>query len=166
MRATGTKDNCTEDTARKHLKSLIGERSQAKYIINAEGEEAYAVTVEVVMVYRIYLTRSIRNRWQATWGQQGRGHQEPTIAETQAAKGSSSQSAGGDGDGNLLKRRMDDLERQLAEMRPTNAAAAASAYNRESYFQDTLDRPVAIGFRGIRVDLGRTGGKSKTKSLQ
>jgi len=148
-----TKDNCTEETARKHLKSLpgVGQRIFTKNVVDTKGGEGFAVKVEVVMVYRIYLTRSIKNRWEASRSERGGGGEAFSPSETQPANPVSTPGAN-NGDNEELKRRIDDLERQMAAMRNVNASVANAAYNRQSYFRGAFERPVAIGFRGIRVD--------------
>ena len=147
------KNNCTEETARKHLKPATRDRSLLKYVINSNGDERYAMTVEVVMVYRVYVTRSIKNLRQASRAQQGGGRLNSADGQVETANTNTAPlPQTGDSDTDAMKRRIEELERQLAAVRNANAAVADAVYNRESSFEGTFDRPVAIGFRGIRVD--------------
>lgn len=147
------KDDCTEETARYHLRALTANRSREKNVINAQGDERYTMSVEVVMVYRIYVTRSIKNLRQASRAQQG-GIGAAATPSPSAKPADDTPT--GNAESDAMKRRITELERQFTAVKNANAAVAEAAYNRESSFQDTFDRPVAIGFRGIRVDWTRT----------
>jgi hypothetical protein len=145
-----TKNNCTEETARNNLKSLTDNRSVKKYVIDAQGNERYAMKVEVVMVYRIYLTRSIKNLRQDLRAQQGGGRMTAVAIQAEATNVPPVQP--GTADPDAMKRRIEDLERKLADVQAKNAVVAEIGSERLSSFNGTFDRPVAIGFRGIRVD--------------
>lgn len=160
------KDDCTEETARNHLRALTANRSLEKYIFNAQGDERYTMSVEIVMVYRIYVTRSIKNLRQASRAQQGGigAASTPSPSATPA-----DDTPTGNAESDAMKRRIGELERQFTAVKNANAAVAEAVYNRQSSFQDTFDRPVAIGFRGIRVDWTNTKSDSteqRAKALQ
>ena len=53
-----TKGDCLETTARKHLQSIVGSRINNKYL-DTDGDYQFEVKVGIVMVNRVYLTRSI-----------------------------------------------------------------------------------------------------------
>jgi len=156
--AEKTKHHCSEETARKQLRWYTRNRSLEKHVINANGDEDYILAIEIVMVYRVYVTSSIKNLSQLTRAQQG-GARFTTTEQPEPPSTAPSPATGSDTD--AMKQRIGELERQLASVRKSNAALAETGYNRESSFQVAFERPVAIGFRGIRLDLD---GAKKTKA--
>ncbi|HEU0081821.1 MAG TPA: hypothetical protein VFQ87_03040, partial [Bradyrhizobium sp.] len=54
-----TAEVCMEATARKHLQRVVGDHIQQRFVDERSGEYRYALDVEIVMVYRVYLTGSI-----------------------------------------------------------------------------------------------------------
>jgi len=151
--AEKTKHHCSEETARKQLRWYTRNRSLEKHVINANGDEDYILAIEIVMVYRVYVTSSIKNLSQLTRAQQG-GARFTTTEQPEPPSTAPSPAPGSDTD--AMKQRIGELERQLASVRKSNAALAETGYNRESSFQVAFERPVAIGFRGIRLDLDGT----------
>src|SRR3954464_1562625 len=54
-----TADVCLEGTARKHLQRVVGDHINQRYVDERSGDYKFALEVEIVMVYRVYLTGSI-----------------------------------------------------------------------------------------------------------
>ena len=54
-----TAEVCLEPTARKHLQRVVGDHINQRYVDDRSGDYKYALEVEIVMVYRVYLTGSI-----------------------------------------------------------------------------------------------------------
>ena len=54
-----TADVCQEATARKHLQRVVGDHINQRFVDDRSGDYRYALEVEIVMVYRVYLTGSI-----------------------------------------------------------------------------------------------------------
>jgi hypothetical protein len=54
-----TADVCQEATARKHLQRVVGDHINQRFVDDRSGDYRYALQVEIVMVYRVYLTSSI-----------------------------------------------------------------------------------------------------------
>jgi hypothetical protein len=82
---------CEEATARKHLERVIGSRIYDKVLNEKSGDYEYAVTIEILMVYRVYLTSSIRDLRAASQSQSGSWfgawpfHSGPETAPAQPA---------------------------------------------------------------------------------
>jgi hypothetical protein len=155
-------DDCRESTVRKHLQPLIGDRIFAKYL-DPQGREFNAVDVGIVIVNRVYLARSIVHRRREGRLQSGgffaslfsNAGERPSAVTTEqpppapAAGGTASQGTPEE----ALKKRLDELEKQVARMRTGTGFSTQSSASAESAF-DTgrLDRPVAFGYRFVRFE--------------
>lgn len=151
---------CEEKTARQHLERVVGPRINNRYVNLKSGQSDYAMTVEVVMVYRVYLTSSIvdlrrsqkerRGLFSALWPF---GSSEPTqkapavlpaaapalTPETDAVK--------------LLQNRVDELQRKVSSIQSGAALGYESFFGNESSLEGRFERPVAIGYRSVKIDL-------------
>jgi hypothetical protein len=66
-----TANVCQEATARKHLQRVVGDHINQRYVDDRSGDYRYALEVEIVMVYRVYLTGSIVDLRRAADSQKG-----------------------------------------------------------------------------------------------
>jgi len=147
-----TKEDCEEATVRKHLRRIVGDRIYRKYL-NRQGEEVYAIEVGIVIVNRVYLARSIVHR--RTDGRAQSGSFLASLfpsSENKADKSGESGETGSSADA-ALKKRIDELEKQVAKMKTGGGLSSQTSSNAESAF-DTgrLSRPVAFGFRYVAYD--------------
>jgi hypothetical protein len=158
-----TKDDCQEATVRRHLQPLIGDRIFTKYL-NPQGNEFNAVEVGIVIVSRVYLARSIVHRRRHGRAQSGSffawlfpetGSKTEGVTPEQPAP-TPAPSAGNATTDDALKKRIEDLEKQVARMRTGGGLSSQSSSSDESEF-DTgrLDRPVAFGLRFVRYEFSK-----------
>jgi hypothetical protein len=76
-------------------------------------------------------------------------------ASTASPAQSQSPSSGGDTDRaelTALKKRLEEVEQQLAKAQTGAAIAYDSSSGREALLNEIFDRPVAIGYRSVRLD--------------
>lgn len=158
--AEATRNVCTEATARKHLKRIVGERINSRYLAT-NGDFEHATKVEIAMVYRVYLTSTIRDlrRVQGSrsgWFRaifSGGGSEEaspPRSAEPPPAQPTNG--VAGTDQLEDLKKRLASLEQQVAKIRTGGVLSYDSYSGRESSIEGTFERPVAIAYRSIAVD--------------
>jgi hypothetical protein len=147
-----TRDVCQEATVRKHLRRVVGDRIYRKYL-NKQAAEVYAIEVGIVIVNRVYLARSIVHRRTDGRAQSGSffGSLFPS-SENKADKPAESGETGTTADA-ALKKRVDELEKQVASMKTGGGLSSQTSASAESAF-DTgrLSRPVAFGFRYVAYD--------------
>lgn len=146
-----TKDVCQEATVRKHLRRVVGDRIFRKYL-NRQGEEVYAIEVGLVIVNRVYLARSIVHRRTDGRAQSGSFFGSLFQSSENKAKPAESGETGSSADA-ALKKRIDELEKQVASMKTGGGLSSQTSASAESAF-DTgrLPRPVAFGFRYVAYD--------------
>ena len=146
-----TKHVCLEKTARKHLERIVGDNINRKYIYDKRGNERFAITVDIVMVNRVYLARAIRNVNQSGLAESARvafgQRSEPAqqSAPDPAATGAERVEL------DAMKKRVAELEKQLSNA-TGGAAGYGRSHDRESMLNESFDRPVAIGYRSVRFD--------------
>jgi hypothetical protein len=80
-----TKNHCLESTARKHLQPIVGDRVNLEYV-DDKGNNRHAITVEIVIVSRVYLTRSITHLRRANSAQSGGARIAGPITQDDGAK--------------------------------------------------------------------------------
>jgi len=172
--APETSDVCLEATARKHLEQVAGDEINRKFINVQTQDYQYAIEVQIVMVYRVYLTSSIVDLRRTAANQKGGlmawwpfgSSQEPAPiapapvapppapAPTPAAvPASTAPSNGGAPDPVLaLNNRLADVERKLATVKSGGTLVYESSYGKESSLEGKFERPVAIGYRSVKRD--------------
>ena len=165
-RKTGA--DCLESTARKHLQPIVGDRIHLKYA-DDQGNNHHAITVEVVIVSRVYLTRSITHLRRAGSAQSGwarlsepftRGDGVKVSNDPPAQSAPPASTTAGKGENVVtLTKRIDELEKQLAQMRIGGMIVRESSSGSEILLQEKLDRPVAFGYRGIRYEFNEREGQ-------
>ena len=154
--AADTKKICSEKTARKYLRPLVGDRVLAQYIDPRDLQPRYAVTVRILMVNRVYLARAIIN--QVRVGRAETGSAQLSVGEAGAELPSRPAApvpgAGGDTSGSVteLQKRIDDLEKRLSGSRPEAAGSFGSSFNRQLGIDQKFARPVAIGYRYVSYE--------------
>jgi hypothetical protein len=165
-----TKDDCRESIIRRYLQPLIGDRIYTKYL-DPQGNEFNAVEIGIVIVNRVYLARSIVHRRREGREQSGgiltslfSGGGNKTNGATPEQPAPAPAPSGRSGDtqsDDPLKKRIDELEKEVARMRTGGGISSQSSSSDESEF-DTgrLDRPVAFGFRYVRFEFPKDDNKT------
>jgi len=136
---------CTEDTVRKHLRALIGDHVLDKFVDPVAHDYRYAVTVQLVMVNRVYLARTITqqsNRSEAEGGGASVGPRAATPASTEPT-------APPETTPSQLEARLSRIEKQLGDLQTGLAAAYRLSTGAETGLDGTFPRPLAIGYRSI-----------------
>ncbi len=148
-----TRNVCLEKTARKHLERIVGDNIYRKYIYDKRGNERFAITVDVVMVNRVYLARAIRNLNQSGMAESARVAfgQRTEAAQQSAADPAAAGASAERVELDAMKKRVADLEKQLSNA-TGGAAGYGRSHDRESLLNESFDRPVAIGYRSVRFD--------------
>jgi hypothetical protein len=159
--AEKTQNVCTEATARKHLSRVagVGDRINRQYFAK-NGELKYAITVEIVMVYRVYLTNAIRDLRRASRARSGFFRAIwPFGSSSDEAPAGRAQEASGVPSGaatveqvEALKKRIADIEGQLSKTRNGGALSFDSFFGSESSLEGKFERPVAIAYRSVKFD--------------
>jgi len=153
-----TADVCLEATARKHLQRVVGDHVTQRFVDDRSGDYRYALEVEIVMVYRVYLTGSITDLRRTEDNKKGGlmalwpfGSSQSAPAATVAAP---SAPAAGDTAGQIqaLNDKLAEIERKLAGVRNGGAMNYESFFGNESSLEGKFERPVAIGYRGVKHD--------------
>ncbi|HEX8164204.1 MAG TPA: hypothetical protein VF601_00260 [Beijerinckiaceae bacterium] len=151
--AEKTKGDCLEETARWHLRQIVGDRINNKYV-DDQGNNRFAMTIEIVMVNRVYLTRSIAHVRRSS-SSQGGGLSAARPAPASPPKPAPAARSGSEGtEQEALKKRLEEVEAQLAGVRAGGTLVFASMSGNEVMLQEEFDRPVAIGYRSVRYDFG------------
>ncbi|HXO72430.1 MAG TPA: hypothetical protein VN838_26015 [Bradyrhizobium sp.] len=152
-----TAEVCLEMTARKHLQRVVGDHINQRYVDDRSGDYKYALEVEIVMVYRVYLTGSITDLRRTEDSKKGGlmalwpfGSSQSTAPVAAPA----STPATGDTAGQIqaLNDKLADIERRLAGVKNGGALSYQSFFGNESSLEGKFDRPVAIGYRGVKHD--------------
>ncbi len=156
-----TKDDCLESTARKHLERIVGPRINNVYL-DEKGVNRFGVTIEVVLVNRVYLTNQIVHIRRSGTAQGGGARVAmPSSEQSAPAKPPEPPTAPGAGertDVDAVKKRLNDVEAQLAKTSPGGALAFESESGSEIVLKETFDRPIAIGIRTVRYDFPKDSG--------
>ncbi|WP_375412066.1 hypothetical protein [uncultured Bradyrhizobium sp.] len=167
-----TAEVCQEATARKHLQRVVGDHINQRFVDDRSGDYRYALEVEIVMVYRVYLTSSIVDLRRTADNQKGGllalwpfGSGQNTAPTVPAAApyspaavapygGSSAEpSTGGNSDQiQALASRLAEVEQKLANVKTGGAISYQSFFGNESSLEGKFERPVAIGYRGVNHD--------------
>jgi hypothetical protein len=157
-----TVDVCQEATARKHLQRVVGDHVTKRFVDDRSGDYRYALEVEIVMVYRVYLTGSITDLRRTEDNKKGglmalwpfSSGQSAAPAATVAAAASAPAPAAGDTAGQIqvLNDKLAEIERKLAGVRNGGAMNYESFFGNESSLEGKFERPVAIGYRGVKHD--------------
>jgi hypothetical protein len=153
-----TAEVCLEMTARKHLQRVVGDHINQRYVDDRSGDYKYALEVEIVMVYRVYLTGSItdlrrtedskKGGLMALWPFGSSQSAAPVVAapvSTPVSGDTSSQIQ-------ALSDKLADIERRLAGVKNGGALSYQSFFGNESSLEGKFERPVAIGYRGVKHD--------------
>jgi hypothetical protein len=152
---------CLEETARKHLEQVVGDVVSRKFLDLKSGDYRYAIEVQIVMVYRVYLTSSIVDLRRMAASQKGGlmawwpfgSSQDPapaapvsprTPANPVTLDGSTAEQM------QALTERLADVEQKLAKAKSGGALTYDSSYGRESALEGKFERPVAIGYRSVK----------------
>ena len=160
---TDTMAICSEKTARKHLERVVGDRIDRQYL-HKSGEFRYALEIEIVMVYRVYLTGSIVNLRRSAASQKSglfggwpfassapsaAAYPPPPYAPPETGAADASTSAGAAEQIRILSSRLADVEGRLARVRSGGAMNYESFFGNESSLEGKFERPVAIGYRSV-----------------
>ena len=152
-----TAEVCMEATARKHLQRVVGDHIQQRFVDERSGEYRYALDVEIVMVYRVYLTGSITDLRRTEDNRKGGlmalwpfGSSPSAPAAPVAAPAA----AGGDTAAQIqaLSDKLAEIERRLAGVKNGGALNYESFFGNESSLEGKFERPVAIGYRSVKHD--------------
>ena len=156
-----TPDVCEEATARKHLERVVGDHINQRYVDEKSGDYRYALDVEVVMVYRAYLTGSITDLRRAersqkgglmAWWPFGSGSSSASVAAPAADSAPPVVPVSGDTASQIqaLNAKLADIERRLAGAKNGGALNYESFFGNESSLEGKFERPVAIGYRSVK----------------
>jgi hypothetical protein len=155
-----TADVCLEATARKHLQRVVGEHVNQRYVDDRSGDYRYALEVEIVMVYRVYLTGSIVDLRRTADSQKGGLMALWPFGSSQSAAPAApvavpaSAPASGDAAGQIqaLSNKLAEIEQKLAGVKNGGALNYESFFGNESSLEGKFERPVAIGYRSVKHD--------------
>jgi hypothetical protein len=156
-----TQDVCQEATARKHLQRVVGDHINQRYVDDRSGDYKFALEVEIVMVYRVYLTGSITDLRRTANNQKGGlmafwpfgSSQSSTPAAAPAAPAAAALPTGdAAAQIQVLNDKLADIERRLNGARNGGAVNYESFFGNESSLEGKFERPVAIGYRGVKHD--------------
>lgn len=151
-----TADVCQEATARKHLQRVVGDHVTKRFVDERSGDYRYALEVEIVMVYRVYLTGSITDLRRTEDNRKGGlmalwpfGSSQSTPAASVAAP-----ATGGDTTAQIqaLNDKLGEIERRLGGVKNGGALNYESFFGNESSLEGKFERPVAIGYRSVKHD--------------
>jgi hypothetical protein len=148
--APATLDLCTELVARKYLRYLLGDRIFDKHFDRDTQAFQYDFTVQVIMVYRIYLAREILEQWSSLVSEGG-GAEAALPGAGEAVKPADQPKSGGDAS-NPLEQRLEAVEQQLHEARQGGAIVYRSSAGTDILLDQKFPRPVAIGYRSVAHD--------------
>ena len=156
-----TKIVCSEATARKHLSRVVGDRIYTQTFDPKKGESVYDVKIEVVMVYRVYLTSEIRDLRRASRARSGflRGwfgssSDEPAQKGPEPVANAPSSAVNAE-QIESLKKRLAEIEGQLAKLNKGGAMSYDSFSGNESSLEGKFDRPVAIAYRSVKFEFSK-----------
>jgi hypothetical protein len=155
-KAERTRSACSGTTARKHLQALVGDRVLVCYV-DGTGKRLAAVNVRVFMISRVYLAHSITSQSTNSRAESGAGQAAPKPSSTESGatgKGPSTQptstaaeSAAGSYD--ALRKRLDEMENQLKDLRQGAAITYRSGSERNIQLDQTFPRGLVIGYRSV-----------------
>jgi len=148
--AGATRDLCTEAVARKYLRYLLGDRIFEKHFDRDTQAFQYDLTVQVIMVYRIYLAREILEQWSSLVSEGG-GAEEALAGAGEAAKPADQPKAAGEAS-SPLEQRLEAVERQLSNAKQGGAVVYRSSAGTDILLDQKFPRPVAIGYRSVTHD--------------
>jgi hypothetical protein len=155
-----TAEVCEQTTARKHLQRVVGDHINQRYVDGRSGDYRYALEVEIVMVYRVYLTGSITDLRRTEDNRKGGlmalwpfGSSQ-SAAPAAAVPAGASASVTGDTAAQIqaLNDKLADIERRLGGVKNGGALNYESFFGNESSLEGKFERPVAIGYRGVKHD--------------
>ena len=158
-----TADVCLEATARKHLQRVVGDHINQRYVDSRSGDYRYALEVEIVMVYRVYLTGSITDLRRTEDNKKGGlmalwpfGSSQSAAPAAPAAPVAvpASTPATGDTAGQIqaLNNKLAEIERKLAGVKNGGTLNYEFFFGNEFSLEGKFERPVAIGYRGVKHD--------------
>jgi hypothetical protein len=155
-----TTDVCLEATARKHLQRVVGDHVNQRYVDDRSGDYRYALEVEIVMVYRVYLTGSITDLRRTAESQKGGlmawwpfgSSQSAAPAAPVAIPASAPASGDAAGQIQVLSNKLAEIEQKLAGVKNGGALSFESFFGNESSLEGKFERPVAIGYRSVKHD--------------
>jgi hypothetical protein len=152
-----TAEVCMEATARKHLQRVVGDHIQQRFVDERSGEYRYALDVEIVMVYRVYLTGSITDLRRTEDNRKGGLMALWPFGSSQSAPAApiaAPAAAGGDTAAQIqaLSDKLAEIERRLAGVKNGGALNYESFFGNESSLEGKFERPVAIGYRSVKHD--------------
>jgi hypothetical protein len=137
-----TKAVCTDETLRKHL-SYVNPAVLLKDTDPETGRVRYVVDVEIALVNRVYLTRSIEQTRRL-----GRG----TAASLDAlAKTQRPADAPTPADAASVQKRTEDLVARLDPAVPGGSVSVTTTSDRQYELKQTFQRPIVIGYRAVRT---------------
>jgi hypothetical protein len=164
-----TADVCLEATARKHLQRVVGDHVNQRFVDDRSGDYRYALEVEIVMVYRVYLTGSIvdlrrtadsqKGGLMALWPFGSGSSATPAVPVPVAVPAgappptpASAPAAGTADQVQVLTDRLAKVEQRLASIKSGGALSYESFFGNESSLEGKFERPVAIGYRSVKHD--------------
>jgi hypothetical protein len=156
-----TAEVCLEATARKHLEQVVGDVVSRKFLDLKSGDYRYAIEVQIVMVYRVYLTSSIVDLRRMAASQKGGlmalwpfGSSKDSAPAAPAPDRAPATPVTLDGSTaeqvQALNDRLADVEQKLSKVKSGGALSYESSYGRESALEGKFERPVAIGYRSVK----------------
>jgi hypothetical protein len=154
-------DVCEEATARKHLENIIGPHVNLRFTDPKSGEYRYAMEVQVLMVYRVYLTSSIIDVRRTAASQKGGLAWWQSASSQDTASGSApapdpAPASATTLDGGMsqqvqaLNTRIAGLEQRLSKAKTGGTLMYGSSYGNESSLEGKFERPVAIAYRSVK----------------
>jgi hypothetical protein len=149
--ATYTKTICSEETARRYLRPLVGDRILAQYLDPRDLKPHYPIKIRLFMVSRVYLARAIIN--QVRFGRAESGNLQLSAGErsVEPPRPPPTLGTGGDAVGSVteLQKRIDDLEKRISGSPQAAAGSFGSSFSRQLGLDQSFARPVTIGYRSV-----------------
>jgi hypothetical protein len=160
---------CTENGARGFLSTLVGKKATERVSPKIDPKEPYRLQAEMLIVSRVYLTRSIQTvvssasnvgAQAAVFAQLNEALQRldanappPSNATSRAASGLDTETAALRTALDEQKSRLKTLIAQVAESSPGGNLSIQSVDARRISVTQPLQRPVAFAFGAIRTNL-------------
>lgn len=151
---------CTQDVARRELSMVVGLKAEEK------TGDTYALDVELILVSRVYLTRSIAQRRDADSAigaqallaarLQGLAQQQSALVKEASSAPPSAAPTLRDGL-EATQKQLSALSQQVAEGLPSSTISYGASEGSTITLQQSFDRPLVIGYRAVRTMLPYPG---------
>jgi hypothetical protein len=149
-----TGDLCSEAVVRKYLQPVIGNHVFDKYVDMNTGEYRYSVTVQLIMVNRVYLAGEI---FEQRSDSSAEGSDAAAVPPAGRIKLSPTPPA--DGAKAAPEDRTGEVENRLAGLQESSAVVYRSGTGTEVLLDQKFPRPIVIGYRSVPYEFASSENK-------